>query len=99
MLDPRLHDTVEDNDDIRFEDLESIFGPDVRRIVEGETKASKRTALGGRGNWSRHYTSLPLVFTSFRLLFTPFYIFLLAVCLLFTRFSASFREVQQVLGQ
>lgn len=27
----RLHDTVEDNDDIRFEDLESIFGLDVRR--------------------------------------------------------------------
>lgn len=53
-----LHDTVEDNDDIRFEDLESIFGKDVRRIVEGETKASKRTALGGRGNWSRRYTSL-----------------------------------------
>lgn len=53
-----LHDTVEDNDDIRFEDLESIFGLDVRRIVEGETKASKRTALGGRGNWSRRYTSL-----------------------------------------
>eukprot|EP00913_Durusdinium_trenchii_P003135 g2897.t1 len=53
-----LHDTVEDNDEIRFEDLESIFGVDVRRIVEGETKASKRTALGGRGNWSRRYTSL-----------------------------------------
>ena len=29
-------------------------------IVEGETKASKRTALGGRGNWSRRYTSLSL---------------------------------------
>ena len=27
----RLHDTVEDNDDICFEDLESIFGLDVRR--------------------------------------------------------------------
>lgn len=53
-----LHDTVEDNDEIRSEDLESIFGVDVRRIVEGETKASKRTALGGRGNWSRRYTSL-----------------------------------------
>eukprot|EP00438_Fugacium_kawagutii_P019628 Skav232801 [mRNA] locus=scaffold614:346472:358261:- [translate_table: standard] len=53
-----LHDTVEDNDDIRFEDLESIFGLDVRRIVEGETKASKRTALGARGEWSRRYTTL-----------------------------------------
>ncbi|CAJ1459859.1 unnamed protein product, partial [Effrenium voratum] len=47
-----LHDTVEDNATMRFEDLEGIFGPDVRRIVEGETKASKRTA-----GWSR-YTSL-----------------------------------------
>jgi len=57
-----LHDTVEDNPDIHFEDLEQIFGPDVRRIVEGETKASKRTALGGRGNWSRRYTSLFSIF-------------------------------------
>ncbi|CAE7551890.1 RSH1, partial [Symbiodinium necroappetens] len=57
-----LHDTVEDNPTIHFEDLEEIFGPDVRRIVEGETKASKRTALGGRGNWSRRYTSLFSIF-------------------------------------
>ncbi|CAK9047608.1 Putative GTP diphosphokinase RSH1, partial [Durusdinium trenchii] len=28
-----LHDTVEDNDEIRFEDLESIFGVDARRTL------------------------------------------------------------------
>ena len=35
-----LHDTVEDTD-VTFEDIEAQFGPDVRRIVEGETKISK----------------------------------------------------------
>eukprot|EP00931_Biecheleriopsis_adriatica_P114764 TRINITY_DN90677_c0_g1_i1.p1 TRINITY_DN90677_c0_g1~~TRINITY_DN90677_c0_g1_i1.p1 ORF type:complete len:691 (-),score=126.62 TRINITY_DN90677_c0_g1_i1:166-2190(-) len=53
-----LHDTVEDNDEINFRDLEVIFGRDVRRIVEGETKASKRTALGRTPAWSRHYAAL-----------------------------------------
>lgn len=40
-----LHDAVEDNQEIQFEDLEELFGRDVRKIVEGETKASKRTAV------------------------------------------------------
>ncbi|CAK0804860.1 unnamed protein product [Prorocentrum cordatum] len=40
-----LHDTVEDNQEMQFEDLEELFGQDVRKIVEGETKASKRTAV------------------------------------------------------
>jgi len=44
-----LHDTVEDNMEIGFEDLEAIFGHDVRRIVEGETKASKRAKVGTKG--------------------------------------------------
>jgi len=44
-----LHDTVEDNMEIGFEDLEAIFGHDVRRIVEGETKASKRAKVGKTG--------------------------------------------------
>ena len=35
----RLHDTVEDNDEIRFEDLESIFGLDVRRACLKEDGA------------------------------------------------------------
>lgn len=38
-----LHDTVEDTDNITFEDIEHMFGRDVRRIVEGETKLSKVT--------------------------------------------------------
>jgi len=37
-----LHDTVEDCE-IQFTDLEDMFGPEVRIIVEGETKACKRT--------------------------------------------------------
>lgn len=40
-----LHDTVEDNEEIGFHDLEALFGRCVRSIVEGETKASKRTKL------------------------------------------------------
>ena len=44
----RLHDTVEDNDDIRFEDLESIFGKDVRRnLGQKQKKDSPRFFLGG----------------------------------------------------
>eukprot|EP00178_Gracilaria_changii_P006187 TRINITY_DN205_c0_g1_i1.p1 TRINITY_DN205_c0_g1~~TRINITY_DN205_c0_g1_i1.p1 ORF type:complete len:1026 (+),score=165.58 TRINITY_DN205_c0_g1_i1:1660-4737(+) len=35
-----LHDTVEDTP-LTLEELESLFGRDVRRIVEGETKLSK----------------------------------------------------------
>ena len=35
-----LHDTVEDTV-LTFDDLERLFGQDVRRIVEGETKVSK----------------------------------------------------------
>ena len=35
-----LHDTVEDTF-LRFEDVERRFGPDVRALVEGETKVSK----------------------------------------------------------
>lgn len=40
-----LHDTVEDVDWVTFELIEERFGPDVRRIVEGETKVSKLTKL------------------------------------------------------
>lgn len=35
-----LHDTVEDTP-VTLEDLETLFGTDVRRIVEGETKLTK----------------------------------------------------------
>lgn len=35
-----LHDTVEDTA-VTLEDLETLFGTDVRRIVEGETKLTK----------------------------------------------------------
>ena len=35
-----LHDTVEDTE-LGFEHIERLFGVDVRRIVEGETKVSK----------------------------------------------------------
>lgn len=34
-----LHDTVEDTEIVTFERIEDQFGPAVRRIVEGETKA------------------------------------------------------------
>ena len=37
-----LHDTVEDTQ-VTFEDIESQFGQNVRKIVEGETKISKLT--------------------------------------------------------
>ncbi len=40
-----LHDTVEDVEAVTFEIIEREFGPDVRRIVEGETKVSKLTKL------------------------------------------------------
>jgi GTP pyrophosphokinase len=42
-----LHDTVEDTE-LTFLQVELLFGPTVRRIVEGETKVSKlpRIALG-----------------------------------------------------
>ena len=33
-----LHDTVEDTDAVTFESIEDLYGPTVRRIVEGETK-------------------------------------------------------------
>ncbi|KAJ7524161.1 hypothetical protein O6H91_18G080300 [Diphasiastrum complanatum] len=36
-----LHDTVEDTTLVTFEKIEELFGPVVRRIVEGETKVSK----------------------------------------------------------
>ncbi len=36
-----LHDSVEDTNNITFEDIEGLFGHTVRRIVEGETKFSK----------------------------------------------------------
>lgn len=42
-----LHDTVEDTP-VTLEDIEREFGPDVRRIVEGETKVSKLTKLSGQ---------------------------------------------------
>ena len=35
-----LHDTVEDTE-LVFEDIQRLFGDDVRKIVEGETKVSK----------------------------------------------------------
>mmetsp|Transcript_3226 Transcript_3226/g.9836 ORF Transcript_3226/g.9836 Transcript_3226/m.9836 type:complete len:926 (+) Transcript_3226:163-2940(+) len=35
-----LHDTVEDTP-VTLDELENLFGPDVRKIVEGETKFSK----------------------------------------------------------
>ena len=35
-----LHDTVEDTA-LEFGDLDVLFGPTVRKIVEGETKVSK----------------------------------------------------------
>lgn len=38
-----LHDTVEDTS-VTFEQIEEKFGPDVRNIVEGETKISKLKA-------------------------------------------------------
>ncbi len=43
-----LHDTVEDTD-VTFEDIETRFGPSVRRIVEGETKISKLKVTSDKG--------------------------------------------------
>lgn len=43
-----LHDTVEDVEGILFPDIEEHFGPDVRRIVEGETKVSKLSKQGNQ---------------------------------------------------
>ncbi|WP_058976163.1 RelA/SpoT family protein [Deinococcus grandis] len=43
-----LHDTVEDVDGVTFELIEEQFGPDVRRIVEGETKVSKLSKQGSQ---------------------------------------------------
>ncbi|WP_189068063.1 RelA/SpoT family protein [Deinococcus radiotolerans] len=43
-----LHDTVEDVDGVTFELIEREFGPDVRRIVEGETKVSKLSKQGSQ---------------------------------------------------
>ena len=43
-----LHDTVEDVEDVTFEGIETEFGTDVRRIVEGETKVSKLSKQGSQ---------------------------------------------------
>ncbi|RJF73612.1 bifunctional (p)ppGpp synthetase/guanosine-3',5'-bis(diphosphate) 3'-pyrophosphohydrolase [Deinococcus cavernae] len=43
-----LHDTVEDVEGVDFESIERQFGPDVRRIVEGETKVSKLSKQGSQ---------------------------------------------------
>ncbi|GAA5500594.1 GTP pyrophosphokinase [Deinococcus xinjiangensis] len=43
-----LHDTVEDVEGVTFEGIEKDFGPDVRRIVEGETKVSKLSKQGSQ---------------------------------------------------
>lgn len=43
-----LHDTVEDVEYVTFELIEREFGPDVRRIVEGETKVSKLSKQGSQ---------------------------------------------------
>ncbi|GBF05064.1 (p)ppGpp synthetase I SpoT/RelA [Deinococcus aerius] len=43
-----LHDTVEDVDGVTFDQIEREFGPDVRRIVEGETKVSKLSKQGSQ---------------------------------------------------
>lgn len=42
-----LHDTVEDTDDVSFEEIGQWFGPAVRRIVEGETRFSKIGKISG----------------------------------------------------
>ncbi|WP_309571421.1 bifunctional (p)ppGpp synthetase/guanosine-3',5'-bis(diphosphate) 3'-pyrophosphohydrolase [Deinococcus sp.] len=43
-----LHDTVEDVEAVTFEGIQELFGPDVRRIVEGETKVSKLSKQGSQ---------------------------------------------------
>jgi GTP diphosphokinase / guanosine-3',5'-bis(diphosphate) 3'-diphosphatase len=47
-----LHDTVEDTD-VTFEMVEERFGPDVRRIVEGETKVSKLAKFSERAGFTK----------------------------------------------
>jgi len=48
-----LHDTVEDTE-ARPEQLESRFGPAVRKIVEGETKVSKLYKLAHAASEDKH---------------------------------------------
>ncbi|WP_189643638.1 RelA/SpoT family protein [Deinococcus piscis] len=43
-----LHDTVEDVDGVTFEVITEQFGPEVSRIVEGETKVSKLSKAGSQ---------------------------------------------------
>ncbi|MDO4263134.1 MAG: bifunctional (p)ppGpp synthetase/guanosine-3',5'-bis(diphosphate) 3'-pyrophosphohydrolase [Deinococcus sp.] len=43
-----LHDTVEDVDGVTFEIISEQFGPEVSRIVEGETKVSKLSKAGSQ---------------------------------------------------
>lgn len=43
-----LHDTVEDVEGITFELIKERFGPEVSRIVEGETKVSKLSKQGNQ---------------------------------------------------
>ncbi|KAH7431778.1 hypothetical protein KP509_08G066100 [Ceratopteris richardii] len=45
-----LHDTVEDTNVVTFSRIEEEFGPNVRRIVEGETKVSKLGKLQCAGS-------------------------------------------------
>ena len=47
-----LHDTVEDTP-VTLDDIEAHFGPDVRRIVEGETKVSKLAKVAKAQNPDR----------------------------------------------
>ncbi len=42
-----LHDTVEDTNDVSFEEIGNWFGSAVRRIVEGETRFSKIGKISG----------------------------------------------------
>ena len=51
-----LHDTVEDTE-LTFLQVESLFGPTIRKIVEGETKVSKlpKIALGNAAGDSNPY--------------------------------------------
>ncbi|EIE19013.1 hypothetical protein COCSUDRAFT_31311 [Coccomyxa subellipsoidea C-169] len=41
-----LHDTVEDTENVKFEEIEFYFGKAVRQIVEGETRFSKIGSFG-----------------------------------------------------
>ncbi|HWG84833.1 MAG TPA: HD domain-containing protein, partial [Deinococcales bacterium] len=43
-----LHDTVEDTQ-VTFDEIGEVFGPEVQRIVEGETKVSKLSKLAKEG--------------------------------------------------